>query len=155
MNELDVGQLMTVSQAIGVIDSASVHPRVVELPLGEARGLRLAEDQVANRDDPPFEKSLMDGYAVRAADVANVPIELSVVGEIAAGAASDREVGAGEAMSIMTGAPLPKGADAVVPVEHTQPGFVPSGGRVTLLMPAQVGQNISPRGSNVSLGQAV
>jgi molybdopterin molybdotransferase len=91
----------------------------VEAPLLDALGLVLAEDVAADRDVPPFRNSAMDGYAVRGEDVPSAPVELRVVGEVAAGAFPDREVGPGEAMRIMTGAPMPDGADTVVRVEDT------------------------------------
>src|SRR5690348_8538334 len=119
MTEPDVSDLLTVQQAIAVLDSVEVSPRSVRVPLSDARGLILAEDLAADRAYPPFDKSLMDGYAVRAADVATTPVTLRVVGEVAAGQSAGRAVGAGEAMAIMTGAPIPAGADGVVPVEDT------------------------------------
>ena len=91
----------------------------VDAPLLDALGLVLAEDIAADRDVPPFRNSAMDGYAVRGDDVASAPVELRVVGEVAAGAFPDRAVGPGEAMRIMTGAPIPDGADTVVRVEDT------------------------------------
>src|SRR5213592_924110 len=90
-----------------------------EVGLLDALGAVLAEDVVADRDVPPFRNSAMDGYAVRGADVADVPVTLRVTGEIAAGAAPRGGVGPGEAMRIMTGAPMPDGADTVVRVEDT------------------------------------
>jgi molybdopterin molybdotransferase len=120
MSEPDVSQLLTVAQAIQIIDAARASPRVVRMPLSAAQGLCLAEDLVADRDYPPFDKSLMDGFAVRSADVASAPAALRVVGEIAAGQRADRAVRPGEAYAIMTGAPIPPGADGVVPVEDTR-----------------------------------
>jgi molybdopterin molybdotransferase len=76
MTEPDVSQLLSVAEAIAVIDAVEVTPRIVSVPLGEARGLYLAQDLAADRDYPPFDKSLMDGYAVRAADVASAPATL-------------------------------------------------------------------------------
>jgi molybdopterin molybdotransferase len=119
MSEPDVSDLLTVQEAIAVLDGVAVSPRVVRVPLAGARGLYLAEDLAADRDYPPFDKSLMDGYAVRAADVAMTPATLRVVGEVAAGQRAERPLNAGEAMAIMTGAPIPSGADGVVPVEDT------------------------------------
>jgi molybdopterin molybdotransferase len=120
MSEPDVSDLLTVAQAIAIIDATPVQPRIVEVPLGDADGLVLAQDIRADRDYPPFDKSLMDGYAVRCADVAQTPVELRVIGEIAAGTIAARGVAKGEAFAIMTGAPMPDGADGVVPVEDTQ-----------------------------------
>ncbi|TMC71962.1 MAG: molybdopterin molybdotransferase MoeA [Chloroflexi bacterium] len=91
----------------------------VDVPLLDSLGLVLAEDIAADRDVPPFRNSAMDGYAVRGDDVASAPARLRVVGEIAAGSFPDRSVGPGEAMRIMTGAPMPDGADTVVRVEDT------------------------------------
>src|SRR5690348_18400369 len=87
------------------------------LPLLQAGGRVLAEALAADRDFPPFPRSARDGYAVRAADVARVPVKLRIIGESKAGAApgeAPTEVRSGEAVVIMTGAPAPKGADAVV-----------------------------------------
>jgi len=91
----------------------------VDSPLLDALGLVLVDDVAADRDVPPFRNSAMDGYAVRGEDVASAPVELRVVGEVAAGGFPDRAVGPGEAMRIMTGAPMPDGADTVVRVEDT------------------------------------
>ncbi len=92
---------------------------VVELPIREAVGCVLADAVVAAEDVPPFVNSAVDGYAVRADDVGNAPVRLKVVGEVAAGGFTDRVIGNGEAIRIMTGAPLPAGADAAVMVEDT------------------------------------
>ncbi|MGB8013975.1 MAG: hypothetical protein WCF68_20340, partial [Terriglobales bacterium] len=85
-------------------------------------GRVLAEGIVADRDFPPFDRATRDGYAVRSADLAELPARLAVVGEVKAGDWPEPlacSVGCGQAMEIMTGAPLPAGADAVVMVEHT------------------------------------
>ena len=119
MSEPDVSDLLSVRQAIEVIDSAPVTPPVVRLPLAEALGLRLAEDLSADRDFPPFDKSLMDGYAVMSADVSSGPATLRLTGEVAAGGQAARPLSAGEAVAIMTGAPMPPGAQGVVPIEET------------------------------------
>ena len=71
---------------------------------------------------PPFDNTAVDGYAVRAADTEGAPVELEVIGVLAAGFAADRAVEPGQALRIMTGAPLPDGADAVVMVEDTETG---------------------------------
>ncbi len=84
-----------------------------------ALGLVLSEPVCALEAVPPFDNTAMDGFAVRAADTTGAPVALSIVGTLAAGSVPDTEVGAGEAMRIMTGAPIPPGADAVVMVERT------------------------------------
>ena len=86
----------------------------------EALGRVLADDVVAASDVPPFPNSAMDGYAVRGSDVVEPGAVLTLIGEIAAGQASSQTVGAGQAIKIMTGAPMPEGADTVVKVEDTQ-----------------------------------
>ena len=95
----------------------------VETPLGEAQGLVLAEDVTATFNIPPLANTGMDGYALRAADTAGAtyetPLELKVIGYLPAGTVFDREVQPGETVRIMTGAPIPPGADAVVPFEET------------------------------------
>src|SRR3989441_8509892 len=112
-------RLMSAEDALArIMDGVPTLP-VVETALLDALGLVLAEDIAADRDVPPFRNSAMDGYAVRGDDVASAPVELRVVGEVAAGAFPDRAVGPGEAMRIMTGAPMPEGADPVVRVEDT------------------------------------
>jgi molybdenum cofactor synthesis domain-containing protein len=101
-----------------VLSSCPPH-EPVEVGFVDAEGLVLAEDVVAAEQVPPFDNTAMDGYAVRAADTADVPVELPVVAEVAAGAHTDHVLQPGEAIRIMTGAPMPAGADAVVMVEET------------------------------------
>lgn len=106
-----------------VLDSIS-RLEEVELPLLEALGLSLAQDSVASNHIPPFDNSAMDGYAVQAGDIAGASaekaVELEVLGDLPAGYTADAEVGEGQALRIMTGAPLPDGADTVIPVESTR-----------------------------------
>jgi molybdopterin molybdotransferase len=115
-----------------------------------AAGRVLAADVVSDSDLPPFDRVMMDGYAVRAAD-AGPGARLRVVAEVAAGARGERPVGAGEAHTIMTGAPLPPGADAVVPVEWTRE----EAGVVLLDRALQPGQHVAPRGEDLRAGQPV
>src|SRR5256885_12168872 len=112
-------KLMSADDALARILAGVPTLPAVEVPLLDALGLVRAEDIAADRDVPPFRNSAMDGYAVRGDDVASAPVELRVVGEVAAGGFPDRAVGPGEAMRIMTGAPMPDGADTVVRVEDT------------------------------------
>jgi molybdopterin molybdotransferase len=121
------------------------------LPLLEAIGLVLAEDLRADRDFPPFPRSTRDGFAVRAADVAAVPAQLRCVGEIKAGASVEDSaiaVRAGEAAEIMTGAPVPNGADAVVMVEHTER----SGQAVIVQRTVAAGENVVAMGAEARRG---
>jgi molybdopterin molybdotransferase len=153
MSEPDVSNLMTVEQAMGIIDAAIVRPRMVRTQFAECLGLFLAEDLRSDRDAPPFERSLMDGYAVRTADVQTIPCELAVVGTVAAGGTAVSILQPGQAMSIMTGAPLPAGADAVVPVEATR--TISGTNRVTIREPVAGGRFIARRGSDAAAGVVV
>ena len=111
-------------------------------PLSEAMGLPICEDVVAPMDLPSFTNSAMDGYAVCYEDLVGAsednPISLPVVGEVAAGRASIYAMNNGTAVKIMTGAPVPSGADAVVPVEWTDRGSV----AVTITRAPKIGANI-------------
>jgi len=121
------------------------------VPLGEARGRILAEDVLADRDYPPFHRSLRDGFAVRSQDVLTVPARLRLRGEIRAGEHFAGEIGTGECVSIMTGAPLPAGADAVVMVEHTQS----PDDRVRIHRAVHSGENVVQQGSEARAGARV
>jgi molybdopterin molybdotransferase len=114
-------ELISVSRAIEIIDAEPAEAVEVGVPSPEAMGLRLARDVTADRPYPPFDKSLVDGFAVRSADTTPAPAALRVVGEIAAGGRAARPLVSGETMAIMTGAPVPDRADAVVMVEETRP----------------------------------
>jgi molybdopterin molybdotransferase len=108
-----------------------------------ALGLILAEDIVSDLDMPPYDKAMMDGYAVRSTDVSSRGAELAVVGEVTAGRVPQVDVGPGQAARIMTGAPIPAGADAVVMVERTR---LADGNRVHVEEAIKAGQNILRRG---------
>ncbi|MBZ4420872.1 gephyrin-like molybdotransferase Glp [Myxococcus sp. RHSTA-1-4] len=126
------------------------------VPLEAALGRALADDVTAQRTLPPWDNSAMDGYAVRSADLAAPPpVRLAVVETVYAGAAPKREVGPGTCARIMTGAPLPAGADAVVMRERTRP--VPDGGvdRVDILEPVGPGNFVRPRGEDAREGQVL
>jgi molybdopterin molybdotransferase len=113
---------LTVDEALDRILARIAPLELTEVALVDALGTVLADDAVADRDVPPFRNSAMDGYAVRGADVPHGGVTLRVVGAIAAGSLPERAVGAGEAMRIMTGAPMPDGADTVVRIEDTDNG---------------------------------
>jgi molybdenum cofactor synthesis domain-containing protein len=122
----------------------------VTVALGEALGCVTAEDLVALEDVPPFDNSAVDGYAVRAGDVAGAPVELPVAGTIAAGAPPSIPVEAGVAVRIMTGAPLPPGAEAVVMVEDTE--RLDGGHRVLVRRPIEPGMAVRHVGDDVRQG---
>src|SRR5215471_13406276 len=97
------------------------------VPLLECMHRVLREDIVSDADSPRFDKAIRDGFAIRFEDVTNTPVELQVIGESRAGAGADVRVNRGQCCEIMTGAPLPSGANAVVMVENTErvsPGSV-------------------------------
>jgi molybdopterin molybdotransferase len=151
VSEPDVSDLLTVAQAIAILDAADVTPRAVEVPLHEADGLVLAQDVRADRDYPPFDKSLMDGYAVHCADTQGPTEELPVIDEIAAGRAPRDALKRGAAMAVMTGAPLPDGADGVVPVEDVER----LGSSIRVRRPVTAGRFIARRGSDCRAGDVV
>ncbi|MFG1617861.1 gephyrin-like molybdotransferase Glp [Nonomuraea wenchangensis] len=131
---------------------ATVRPLApIELDLEQSLGATLAEEVSAPVPLPPFDNSAMDGYAVRAADIAEVPVTLPVVDDVAAGSDELRAVGPGHAVRIMTGAPLPAGADTVVPVEWTDGGTV----SVRIGRSAGPGNAIRRAGEDVQSGDVV
>ena len=131
-------------------------PAIEEVPLEEACGRTLAIDLQADRDQPPFHRSTRDGFAVRAADLANAaeaaPVALALVGEVAAGAAYAGTMPPGSCVEIMTGAPVPAGADAVVMVEHVLRPDDPTDNRIRFSRPIAAGENVVPRGSELATG---
>ena len=129
-------------------------PQSENVDLLSAAGRVLAEPVFADRDQPPFPRSTRDGYAVRSADLAQLPARLEVIAEIKAGEALDKipsSIGKGQAASIMTGAPVPAGADAVVMVEFTSG----NGNRVEIGRAVSPGENIVPRGAEARGGSTL
>ncbi|GAA4288509.1 molybdopterin-binding protein [Georgenia daeguensis] len=135
-----------------------------DVPLADALGCVLAEDVIADLAVPPFDNSAMDGYAVRAADVAAAsresPVRLRVVADLPAGSGDRPEVHPGTAVRIMTGAPVPPGADAVVPVEQTDQRAGPGSGSalpevVEIRSPAVPGAHVRRAGDDVTPGAVV
>ena len=122
-----------------------------QVSLAAAVGRVLAEDMAARRTQPPFAVSAMDGYAVRAADVARVPVELRIVADIPAGAGFGGVIGAGEAARIFTGAPLPEGADAIVIQEDTER----RGDHVEIRERAGKGRYVRPAGLDFTAGDVL
>jgi molybdopterin molybdotransferase len=151
MAEPDVSHLITVSQAIAIIDAVPVTPRTLRMPLLDAVGQRLAQDLTADRDYPPFHKSLMDGYAVRAADVVNTPAELKVIERLPAGRVANAPVAAGQSIAIMTGAPMPDGAEGVVPVEDVDE----LGDVVRVRRADGIARNVAFKGRDCAAGKTV
>ena len=125
-------------------------PQTESIPLLAAQGRILAQEIMADRDYPPFNRSIRDGYAVRSADT-NPGATLHCIGELKAGDTPAVAVQPGTCIQIMTGAALPEGADAVIMIEHTQR----AGDTVTLDRAVQPGQHVVARGSEQSAGKAI
>jgi molybdopterin molybdotransferase len=134
-----------------VLARCAVKPPVT-VSRAEASGLVLANDVVATEQVPPFANTAVDGYAVRASDVANVPVVLDVIGELAAGGVPTVAVTQGTAIRIMTGAPIPDGCDAVVMVEDTERV---GESQVRIQRAVEVGAAVRPAGSDVVVGATV
>jgi molybdopterin molybdotransferase len=150
------GPMITVDEAVAIIlGEISASPEAERVSVTEALGRVLAEEVVSRREHPPWDNSAMDGYAVRSEDVRTAspqaPVPLKVVGEVRAGRLPERDVGRGEAFQIMTGAPIPPGADSVVPVEDTRR----EGETVHILDPSEKGEFIRLRGEDIHEGEKV
>ena len=136
--------MLDVDQAVALVLAQCRTLPPATVALSDALFHTLETPVATDIDQPPFDRSLMDGYAVRAADTLNVPVALRVVGQVAAGDMPQGKIESGQAMQINTGAPIPVGADAVVRVERTQ--LDSKSGAVTILESVQPGQFITPRG---------
>jgi len=143
--------MITVDQAQNIILQKVQPLGVEEVRIEDAAGRILAEPVRADIDLPPFDRARMDGYAVRSSDVSTAPVELRVLGEIAAGAEFSDSVGPGQAVKIFTGAPVPPGADAVQKVEVTSI----RGEYVEIAEAVSKGQFITPRASEVAIGEMI
>lgn len=128
----------------------------LELPLTDALGCVAVDDVTARDDMPSFASSAMDGFAVRASDVAeaspDAPVEMKVVGKAMIGLRPDVTVGMGEAVAIATGAPIPAGADCIVPVENTES---PDEDRVRVFEAVAQGRHVRPRGEDAREGDVL
>jgi molybdopterin molybdotransferase len=127
-------------------------PEVEDVPVTAAGGRFLAADVTADRELPPADRSAMDGFAVRAGDLASPPVELVCVAEVAAGSDARPEVASGTCARIFTGANVPPGADTVAIVEETE---VAGSGRVRFLTSPRRGANIRRRGEDAARGQVL
>jgi molybdopterin molybdotransferase len=139
---------LSVADALALVLADAAPLPAEPAALVDACGRVLAADLTALRTQPPADVSAMDGYAVRAADVATVPARLTVVGEVAAGRPFDREIGPGEAARIFTGGVMPRGADTVVIQEVTSR----DGDVVAIKRPETKGRNVRPEGLDFKAG---
>lgn len=149
--------MLSVEEALERILSEIQPLPAIQVPLAEAVGLVLAEDVIAGEDMPPFANSAMDGFALRSQDSQprdGQPPRLRVTGSVAAGYVADHAVEAGTAMRIMTGAPVPPGADAVIQIELTNYDG-PQSTWVEVLQAVAPGNNVRPAGEDMRGGQTV
>ncbi len=142
--------MISVEEALEILLSNLPERRSERIAFQDALGRVLSEDLAATSDIPPFHRSSMDGYAVRVADVRNAPVELKCAGESRAGGGMPGELKAGEAIAIMTGAPVPEGADAVQIIEECE--ITDGGSSVRIRKPVKELENVAPQGSEVKSG---
>ncbi len=145
--------MLSVDEALAIVLANTPRLALEDVELAGALGRVLGEAVEADADLPPFDRSAMDGYAVRAADVAGAPVVLEVAGRIRAGQYPEQPLRPRQAVQLMTGAPVPAGATAVQPVEKTR--AVDGGARVEILEPVATGAHISRRGCEVAAGDLV
>jgi molybdopterin molybdotransferase len=157
LDSSSISRVLSFEDARSVVEEHAVMippPATESIELLASAGRVLAEKVLADRDIPPFPRSTRDGYGVRSADLAKLPAALDVIGEIKAGERPDNipaKVGSGETVSIMTGAPVPDGADAVVMVEYTSR----HADRIEISRTTTPGENIVPRGAEAKNGSCL
>ena len=145
--------MISVAEAIQIVRQQTHTLPVEQISLPHALGRVLAQDIVADSDLPPFDRSQMDGYAVRAVDAQAAPVRLRIVGESAAGKGWHNQLDEGQAVRIMTGAPVPAGADSVQQIELTHE--LKDGTVVELLESVEEGKSIVKRGAEIRAGETV
>ncbi|HKY26936.1 MAG TPA: hypothetical protein VJM12_03225, partial [Pyrinomonadaceae bacterium] len=145
--------MISVAEAVQIVRQHTKPLGTEKVDLPGALGRVLAQEIVADSDLPPFDRSQMDGYAVRAADTTGAPVSLRIVGESAAGKGWHQQMNAGEAVRIMTGAPVPTGADSVQQVELTHE--LKDGTVVELLAAVESGRSIVKQGDEIKAGEIV
>ena len=150
-----VTKMLSFEQALSEVEarltSAGIVPAIEVVPLGQAWGRVLAEDVIADRDYPPFNRSTRDGFAVRSEDVRQANAVLILDGEVRAGEYFKAPVEPGHCAAIMTGAPLPTGTNAVVMVEYTRT----AADKVEIERPAAAFENVVRKGSEAPAGQCI
>ena len=146
-------EMLSVAEAIEIVRQQTAPLATERVSLEQILGRVLAEDVVADTDLPPFDRAQMDGYAVRAQDLKEAPARLRIVGESAAGKGWHHQLEEGQAVRIMTGAPVPVGADSVQQVELTTE--LKDGTVVELRETVEEGKSIVPRGAEIKAGEVV
>jgi len=146
--------LLSIDDASALVlrEALAIGPARLDLPLPQAHGHVLAEAARADRDFPPFDRSMMDGYALRSADAADSQRTLEVIATIAAGQRASQDLAPGQAYRIFTGAPVPQSADCVVMQELTEAA---GAGKIRVTKPVKPGANISRQASDVKAGGVV
>ncbi|MGA7544649.1 MAG: gephyrin-like molybdotransferase Glp [Methyloceanibacter sp.] len=142
--------LLSVADALARVTEGLEPLQAESIPLADARGHVLADDLAARLTQPPFDASAMDGYAVRAGDVASLPAKLRLIGLSAAGHGFDGAIGSGEAVRIFTGAPVPKGADTIIVQEDAE-----EADGAVVVREAAPGKHIRPRGQDFKRGDVL
>ena len=145
--------MIEVAEAIEIVRQQTLKLASERVAIDQVLERVLAEDVVADSDLPPFDRSQMDGYAVRAEDVRGAPVRLRIVGESAAGRGWHNQLEEGQAVRIMTGAPVPAGADSVQQVELTHE--LKDGTVVEFLETVELGKSIVKRGAEIRAGEVV
>lgn len=143
--------MILISEALEIIERKTHSLKSETIDLESSVNRILAQIIKADMDLPPFDRSQMDGFAVKAKDTKSVPAKLKIIGESVAGKAFDGKLKSGESVRIMTGAPVPKGADAVQKVEETKE----TENFVEILEATKVGQNINPFASEITRGEKI
>lgn len=147
------GAMISIDEALALIFSNLPPRRIETVHFRAGLGCVLAEDLQANCDIPPFSRSAMDGYALRASDTESAPVRLPLSGEVRAGDGVESILPPGEAVAIMTGAPIPEGADAVQIKEAAERSA--DGLQITIRSAVKPGENIRPIGSEARKGEVV
>jgi molybdenum cofactor synthesis domain-containing protein len=148
---IQLPNMIAVAEALQIVREQTRPLETENVNIEQSLGRILAQDIVADTDLPPFNRSQMDGYAVRAEDTSSAPVRLKIVGESAAGKGWHQEINEGEAVRIMTGAPVPPGANAVQQVELTHE--LKDNTVVELLASVSTGRSIVNRGSEIRSGE--
>ncbi|MDQ3711859.1 MAG: molybdopterin molybdotransferase MoeA [Acidobacteriota bacterium] len=143
--------MISIAEAVKIIKAETFPLAAETINLDESIGRVLAEEIRADMDLPPFDRSQMDGFALKTCDVKNAPVQLKIVGESIAGKGFDAKLNSGEAIRIMTGAPVPKGADAVQKVELTEE----KDGFIKITEKTKVRQNINMFASEIEKGKQI
>ncbi|HVA00021.1 MAG TPA: gephyrin-like molybdotransferase Glp [Terriglobia bacterium] len=150
-----IATMLSYEQALSTVEeklsAAKISPQIETVPLHQAWGRILAEDVKADRDYPPFHRATRDGFAVRAQDVPRASVVLKLAGEVRAGEHFPDPVEAGHCVQIMTGAPLPTGADAVIMIEHARV----QGEAVEMQRPPEAFENVVRQGSEAEKGRQI